>query len=232
MMAREAGRTGERLAVGSRLNLAACCERARDGARCVVPIGSFGLFAGRPESKRQARSARAGTKDQEQAVVATYCRASPSAPDPARARHSRRLAHRLAPRASCRTAKAQHISTRDSAGMQALPLQGALHRPVAERHAGCSIGRSSALRRARAPRLPFAPSPQQPYTSSSSSSSSGGGLHRAPWLQQQSSRAHAHRAQDVRVHALAGFTLPSLVPASGPWGVWAGLILAGAFGTW
>lgn len=28
------------------------------------------------------------------------------------------------------------------------------------------------------------------------------------------------------------FALPQLVPASGPWGVWSGLICAGAFGLW
>lgn len=32
--------------------------------------------------------------------------------------------------------------------------------------------------------------------------------------------------------AAGGLVLPQLLPASGPWGAWAGLIAAGAFGLW
>jgi hypothetical protein len=57
---------------------------------------------------------------------------------------------------------------------------------------------------------------------------------RPPPLQAASSAAAAAAVAVTAAAGNSGFQLglPQLVPASGPWGVWAGLVVAGAFGMW
>lgn len=53
-----------------------------------------------------------------------------------------------------------------------------------------------------------------------------------PPPQAAASAAAAAGAADPGLFLQQSIQLPQLVPASGPWGVWTGLIVAGAFGMW
>ena len=56
-------------------------------------------------------------------------------------------------------------------------------------------------------------------------------LHTCPCRAQRCRRGMAVQAAAPAAGALP-LALPQLLPASGPWGVWCGLICAGAFGMW